>query len=272
LSKPENTIRTSLKRLIRKGIISITCFKNGRSGWSQYVINEPIRSEIFSNIPNKPLFFTPLEHHETGGNEEKLGTKLGTGPTCSSSGINTTTNKIQVTGWDEIDISPLEEIGFTDHHLRQIQMFGNLPPEIVQDSIYHLHFDLTHNRREFRNGPLNAFMGVLRSGIPYSQPDNYAGEREKKIRKHLGDRRREQERLDEMEKELKNLEFQKWVAGLDRESLSEVLDSPPGAIPERMRSRCCGLILRLKYGQLNGLRVWWKIEKPRSKFIFYLFS
>ena len=180
--------------------------------------------------------------HKVATNRKQTGNKVGTQPATepatslpSSSSIvlnknfkTTTTEEVDKNdlemsrlnvAWQQVDLSPLSEIGFTQTHLLQILRDGKLSSESVQESIQYFAFDLNKNnkRNEINGQPLNFFMGILRRGIPYAAPVNYESPQDQVLRKNLESKRQQAEKRAQMEAELKEIEFEEWYS-----SLSEV--------------------------------------------------
>lgn len=228
------SVKTTLRRLEEKNILERIEFRNGRGGWSKYRLPEVI--------------FREMLHLETGHkldtNRAQTGHKVDTQPdtqpdtslSSSSSSIDlqnlkTTTNEAELfksdtlslsPEWQQVDISPLASMGFTQSHLIQIIRQGKLSAVETQDSINFYAFDLNRNGLK-PNSQLNFFMGIVRKGIPYAPPENYespADEARRKIREFK--ERKERERLAE-EKKIVSLEFSEWRRGLPTEEVEKLL-------------------------------------------------
>ena len=142
-----------------------------------------------------------LRNWQQTGN--KLATQPTTQPTTSVSSsssstnniINTTTTSdkeilnphVLIDEWKNIDIEPLNNIGFTKTHLTQIASQNLLSAAIVQDSINAFAFDIQENNKSasLKGDPLNFFMGILRNGNPYAPPSNYESPQDKAMRLYV---------------------------------------------------------------------------------------
>jgi len=230
------SLKTTIRRLQAKNFINRIEFKNGRGGWSKY--------EVPNNIFNEIMQFET--GHKLNTNRTQTGHKLNTEPDtqpdtspASSSGINNI-NKTTTTGesenlinqnisltdeWIEIDIDPLNSIGFTKTHLNQIASQNKLPPKTVQDSIYAFAFDLQENDRAkaIKGDPINFFMGIVRNGRPYLPPSNYESPQDKARRAYLERMREIEQKRVEEEKEAFNLAFNDWFYKLSNEQKRELL-------------------------------------------------
>ncbi|MEI8055604.1 MAG: hypothetical protein WCH10_06425 [bacterium] len=235
-------IKTTLQRLEAKGFIEKTEYKNGRGGWSKYSIPRQQFQEILQyETDNKQA--TNWQQ-----SDNKVVTQPTTQPTTnlsSSSGniFNTTTTsdsqkqpQPQISmEWQNLDIEPLSEIGFSKKHLNQIASQLKLSPKEVQDSIYAFAFDLKENgkRKEINKDPISFFMGVLRSGGSYLPPSNYESPQECHRRLYAERMREIEDRNAAIEKETLDLAFRDWFRKLTDEQRKEFL-------PEMFRRNITG--------------------------------
>lgn len=209
------SVRKTIQRLVQKRIILRVEFKNGRSGWTRYGIDNDIFQEILHNETEDKL------RTKLGQTEDKvrteLRTELRTIPSSSSSNYNitTTSEKDFLEKWS-LDIEPLLKIGFTKTHLEQIYSQKKLEPEIVQDSIYAFAFDLEENNKagSIKGAPLNFFMGILRNGKPYAPPVNYESPSDKAMRVYLERKEMLKKQRAEIEEKSCLLAFEEWFVVL----------------------------------------------------------
>jgi hypothetical protein len=139
--------------------------------------------------------------------------------------------------WQEVECSPLSEIGFTQTHLVQIIRQNVLKPEVVQHSIYAFAFDLRVNgkAKEVRGAPLNYFMGTLRKGIEYAPPENYETPQAEARRKRIEYLERAEQRKREDEQKILDLEFLSWKRGLSEAQIAPLVPEwarKPGQIQD----------------------------------------
>lgn len=236
----KSSIKKAIQRLIKKGCLIRKSFKDGRSGWTTYEFPDYLYYEIIhieSKIKLEPNWSQSRVNIET---------QLGTQPEstiASSSCINikttTTDNAVNVTGvviseeWQNIDIVPLSQIGFTITHLNQIALQNKLSSQIVQDSIYAFAFDLENNAKAktIKGDPINFFMGILRNGKPYLSPSNYESPQDKAMRLYMERKRETEQKRLGIEKEAISLAFGDWFAQLTdnqkREFLPEMFRNTP---------------------------------------------
>jgi predicted transcriptional regulator len=241
----EKSIHKSIQRLEKKGVIIRNKFKCGRGGWTKYEVVDYIFQEIL-HYETQDKLRTNLgqtwDKPETnlGQTQDKLGTELRTELRTNASSssiynINTTTmdsdDKNQMLDeWLEVDITPLEEFGFTKTHLKQIANQNKLSPEIVQNSIYAYAFDLYENKKgEKIKDKISYFMGILRKGLPYTPPDNYESEQDKAMRLYLESEKSRVAKREKMLNELFELKFSEWYEKQSEEFLISLLPDTFGS-------------------------------------------
>jgi hypothetical protein len=127
--------------------------------------------------------------------------------------------------WAEIDILPLEGIGFSKHHLKQIANQNKISATLVQESINTFAFDLNQNGKgkALKTNPINYLMGILRNGIPYSPPSNYESPEKRAMRIYLEKKKEIESKQIAMEEELLKSEFNDWHNTLTKEQINEIL-------------------------------------------------
>jgi predicted DNA-binding transcriptional regulator len=205
----KDSARTALRFLLKRNIIERIEFKPGQSGWSRYTIAISIFKELENGISKGSI--TPFEI--------KSLSSLQKGSNSSSNLLNTT-NNIDPFDWGNVDVSPLESIGFTDKHLLQIKTKVN--PELVQESINHFAYALNHNPRVTKyEKPLAAFIAVLKRGEPWIEPE-YRSAQEIALEKLVAQKKAERRRLQQLEEESYKLAFEEWKEFLSHEELEEI--------------------------------------------------
>ena len=115
--------------------------------------------------------------------------------------------------------------GFSRNHLVQISKFPNCEPETVRDSIDYFVFDLEHNQKqkEIKGNPLSYFMGIMRNAGVYAAPDNYESARDRALRVYLERQQQMAKRRAELEKQLLEMEREKWLEGLTDAEKEEMI-------------------------------------------------
>ena len=236
------SIKTTITRLKKLGLLTLVDYKAGRGGWSVYKLDESIYKEI-----NTHLELFPVANLKQTFNKPILETV--TTPPSSSISFNNinkelTTNEYpfnpaDVPGqqqlgpqfdsdWQTIDITPLASIGFSNNHLSQLFTKNELTPKQVQESINAFAFDLEENKRgeKIKTSPLNLFMGILKGGSPYNPPKNYESDEDRLLREQVEAEREKLEKRQQMQYELKELKYQNWLLDLSIEKKLEILDVP----------------------------------------------
>lgn len=227
-------LRNVIYRLSQKGFLEVTTVKNGRSGWRKF----QLRRELFQKLCFDPSVSNSLAMREQTVSiaSPKAYAEALAGFSSSSSSIDsqkfktTTTDEpelfndaaIQLSPeWQEVECSPLSEIGFTQTHLMQIIRQNMLKPEVVQQSIYAFAFDLRVNgkAKEVRGTPLNYFMGTLRKGTEYAPPENYETPQAEARRKRLEFYERAERLKQEQEQKILDYEFLSWKRGLSESQI-----------------------------------------------------
>lgn len=210
----KKSLKTTMNRLKRKGVIIVAEYKDGRGGWTKYnlannVYEDIVKSGAWEQGNGKQ---TVYKGHTEEGTEA-----VTTGSYSSSSNIKTTTTDLD-DAWKNIDCTPLEDIGFCTEHLKQLM--GRNTAEIVQQSIHHFAFYLeTHQPGD----PLKLFMGVLRKGQAWIET-KYQSPQERALKAVLEAKREEQERVEKMEAELLEFNFSDWVSKLTEEQQRAIVN------------------------------------------------
>ena len=229
--------RKAVQRLEGKRFIIRAQYKDGRGGWTQYAILDTTYNALLLDETRAKV--EPNLGQTRAKVETEVGPQLRPSLSSSSSFLElenlktTTTEESEFFStelrlspeWQTLDVTPLNEIGFTQTHLIQIIRQGKLSPVEVQDSIQFFSFDLKRNGkgRELSGSPLNFFMGILRKGIPYAPPENFespADEVRRKIREFK--ERKERERQTE-EQKIIELEFSEWRRGLGPDDILQIV-------------------------------------------------
>lgn len=228
------SIKTSINRLINKGVIKRLPGKTARGGYLNLAITEDVK-EVFTDFSLDPrkasnsVDFVQFIRKQLGNNE----------PLYSSSNITTTktdNNKnILPDDWEQINYTSLEHIGFTQLQLKQLVNLTT--PETVQESIYHFAYGLEHNPKFKKyTEPLNVFMGVLRKGQLWTE-QNYVSPQEVAQKRLLEKKKAERERLKKLADEAFQLAREEWVDGLDDTEKEKIApaEKKRGEAPQSVR-------------------------------------
>jgi biotin operon repressor len=235
LETTPGSVRTSIQRLEAKGSLIKTAYKNGRGGWSKYELPNDIHQDIvMRETSNKVATKSKQSSNKVAA---QLATEPATTPLSSSSYINKTTTTELPEEWREIDITPLEHIGFSFEHVRQLLKCSK--PEIVRMSINHFAYDLEHKEHVKANkAPLNLLMGVLIKGNTWVAA-NYESRQDRALKQVLEAKKAEHERRASMETQLIELEFADWFAKLTHEDKANILPRGTIQLPDQaIRASC----------------------------------
>lgn len=219
----KDTVKTATQRLINKNMVTRGYGKKGRGGFAIFHITEQIRAAVIAVQKQTPSSSQLVTNWLP--KKEPLSTI-----SSSSNLINTTTKSDEIfftesSVWESLDLEPLNQIGFTKSHLRQIIMDDKLQADMVQESIFAFAFDLENNGKEknLKSNPLNYFMGILRSGKPYAPPANYESPQDKALRVYLERKKELEQKRQAMEEELFLIAFKEWDVKLTEEEKDSIL-------------------------------------------------
>lgn len=225
LNSPTGSIKSTIQRLEKKKLLQRVEYKNGRGGWSRYAIPDSLYQELLQYETGNKL---AINWQQTGNKvEAQLATEPATRLSSSSSIYNnnkTTTIELPKE-WIEIDISSLEDIGFSQNHLIQLFKIETFTTQSVEDSIEYFAFDLKNNNklREIKTNPLSYFMGILKRSGVYTAPENYESPRDRAMRLYLAKQKEIKQKRETMENELFDLAFSDWEVKLGEEERSHII-------------------------------------------------
>jgi hypothetical protein len=239
LKSPYSSVKKTIGRLIKKGIIIREELKKGRGGWVTYGIPELVFKDLF--MQNEMGYKESTNTQGCSKVEQKWETQPKTSLSSSSSYYNNTTTTREAVSHFEIDCTPLADIGFNESHLTQVvrvyqqKSSITLTADQIQNSIYALAFDLKHNNagRKLRS-PLGVLLSGLKKGMPYCSitPDSFKTPREEALQKFnvMMEQQQQRERIEELK--AMDIEFKKWLSSLADSELNDFcsLDSIQGAL------------------------------------------
>lgn len=222
----------TIQRLVKKGVIIRFQYKQGRGGWTRYLLPDSIYQEIIYT-ENQNKLRTNLGHNSDKPQTEPE-THLRTSSSSSSSKdilLKTTTTMSDE--FSSIDLEPLFDIGFSKAHLAQIATRTTLSVEIIQDSINAFAFDLKINNKAktLKKSPLDFFMGILGKGNPYTPPENYETPKQAAMRKYIEYKKTMIEKNNALMAQAFDLAFEEWKTSPQQTTkIQEILDSLPPAV------------------------------------------
>jgi DNA-binding MarR family transcriptional regulator len=209
-------VKTTISRLVKKGLISREKGKRGRGGFYVFCLTGTIRNAA---LEYKRLV---LNDERLDIKKESIGNQLGINKPQL---IYTVTSALNLpTDWQNINIAPLADIGFTEKHLSDIYDAKSTTAEVVQESINHFAYGLEHNAAKYKtySDPLNVFIGCLRKGKPWFE-SSYISPLELATKALLDQRKAEKDRLLALETEMLDMEFSDWMAALTTEQKRIIL-------------------------------------------------
>ena len=141
----------------------------------------------------------------------------------SSSNINNKTTTSLPEEWKQINFEPLISIGFSETQLKQIYDTKMNSPEVIQESINLFAYSLAHNEKtKSYSDPLNVFMGVVRKGQKWNEPD-YISPKNLALKQMWEEKRKEKENRDLMIKEIIDIDFPEWRKKLTEDQIKLIV-------------------------------------------------
>ena len=253
----KNSRETCIKRLTKKGLLRRGMGKSGERSTLSFYISEKVKKTADN--------FQKNEDYLICSNKFQSGFKV---PTSSSFIKNTTTKKDSENinsenklpeNWTSLNISPLENIGFSLTQLKQLFETGLCIPEIIQDSIYHFAFGLSYNEKtKGYQQPLNVLMGVLRKGGAWTEK-NYEPPQVIAMRELLERKKKEQEILNKLENDLYETGAENWIKKLSDEEKKEIIDQRKIAVGFASKHIPDSVYLKSEYREK-----FWPLEKKTA--------
>ena len=241
------SVKTTIYRLVKKGLVGRMKGKRGNGGYSVFCITEPVLNIIIEinkqlELYNKLSFCFQDDKKPIG---KQLVNPLVNTSDVVSSNINITTNLPE--DFKQIDFSSLSEYGLDESHIIQIYREYSKKPElslsaeIIQNSIYSLTFDLKHNNvaENFKQSPVVILTALLKKGQPYSSktPDKVLSPREEAMQEYVLAQKKKNLKTLELETQTKDFAQQEWLSGLTEEELLEFNQNNeprPDGMPEKV--------------------------------------
>jgi hypothetical protein len=198
LKLSKDSVKTAIRFLLRNSLIKRIDFRAGKNGWSKFKISDHLFEEL--ELAYKNNFFSKQKPEN-----------------------NNLFALQKDSGWDNIDIAPLEHIGLNKKHILQLKSKNS--PLIVQESIFHFAYGLKFNpkAKNYEN-PLSVFIGVLRKGEAWIEI-NYKSTQEIAQENIIKNLQAQKERLEKLQEEAFNLAFLDWYNNLTPEMIEQTLQS-----------------------------------------------
>ena len=215
LELSKESVRTAVKFLIKNFILERVNFQVGKNGWSTYKLKANIVDELKMAYQTNTI--APLKYNNIL--------------------LSKNTVSENTPGWDDIDISQLEHVGFKMSHIHQLKTRNSF--QVIQESIYHFAYGLKFNPKTKSYGdPLSVLIGVLRKGEAWVEP-SYRSTQEISQETINNNIKSQAERLQKLTEEAFDLAFAKWKQNLSEEEIKLVLQDDINEagmfIPQKVR-------------------------------------
>lgn len=209
-------VKTSIQRLVGKDLIQRERGKTGRGGFYIFSLTELVRNAA-------------LEYKRMMGNEDQLGinkTSIGNQLGIKQeSKVNDKKNNNLPEEWMKINIYPLEDIGFSHHHLLDIYETQLADPQMVQESILHFAYGIEYEPEKYKQYTdfLNVLIGRLRKGKPWFEK-SYRSPQEIAQAEFIEAKKNGLERRKKVEEEAFKLALAEWQEELSQSELAVITE------------------------------------------------
>jgi len=196
LKASPGVIKTSFRRLEKRGLLTLIKYKKGPGGWSQFRISDRVTFD--ANTITSTITIREQEPFLSS----------------SSSNIKTTTTSGVTDEWN-FDIAPYSKFGFTISQIKQLTPLGVITPAQVEQSLIEFAYDIENNSLPLiKTNKINFLMGLFRSGHSYVS-EGFKNEQDVTILEMA--RRSEAKR-----KTILEAKFEAWVECLNDEQKQEI--------------------------------------------------
>ena len=207
------SLKNTIWRLKNKGFLTTKKYKDGRGGWVIYELPKEVFLEIItlengSQTVHK-RFTQPTTKRFTNNNNNNIYNTIIT----EEKNINDLPED-----WKRIDISPLEDEGFSEKHLIELYETEKTSPEIVQHSVNHFAWGLKNNPSSYEKytNKIYVLIGKLRKGGEWTESE-YESPKQIALKKITEEAKRQKLQEEKTLKELIQVEFPKWEQKLTLE-------------------------------------------------------
>ena len=209
LNISKDSARTALRFLLKNNLLTRIEYQAGVHGWSRYKIQKSISLEI--NTALKKGLIEPSDAIDRSRKKNKENYK------------EQDLLDINENDWNNVDITPLEKIGFKNQHILQVK--NKITPELLQESINHFTFGLQNNPKVKKySDPLATFISVLKRGESWIEP-NYRSRQELAQEELLRIKKAELERMKQLEDQARKIAFDEWQQYLSTEEIEGIAPS-----------------------------------------------
>ncbi len=255
LNTDAHSVKTTVQRLTKKGMVNRKEGKSGRGGYTIFTISESVRNAVIEthgqlsiskqlvnqlvNANGKQL----VNNWETNGITSALSSSSSSVIDLKTTTTNFNPARELAEGWREVEYSLLADFGFTQTHLLQLSKLESLEPSIVQDSIYHFAFDLKHNNKasSIKGDPLSYFMGIVSRRGAYTAPSNYIDPALEAMNAYHKSKEQSEKQKAEIEQKVQEIEFRMWHDSLSDDEIllllpEEILNAiGPSSLKQRLK-------------------------------------
>ncbi|MBY0580680.1 MAG: hypothetical protein K2P53_03235 [Rickettsiales bacterium] len=201
------SIKTTLKRLIDKGLIKRKKFDKGGA----YA-----KAEYYLRLKLDTKLDTKLLSSINNSNKEEL---------LLLNDKEEYAETIKHKNWDDINIEPLRKHGLNQGHLVDIREFNLLDRKVVQESIYHFAYALEENKIKYDN-PIGVFVGRLCKGKGWFEAE-YISEKDRSLKQLLLLKKQKKKEREEVINELVEVEYEGWKENLSKEETMAIEEKLP---------------------------------------------
>lgn len=228
------TIKSAIRRLENKQLLTRAEYKNGRGGWSKYSIPEHLFQELLQiETGSKVVANWYQSDSKVVANWEQSGSKLvselvANPPVVVVSNNNKLTNTYMRSvdnlpiDWQAINYEPVRGVGFSEATILQLYSAKRTTAKVVQESIDNFALNLQHNLTAYKS-PLGALISVLNKGgvwrridalKPTAEPLKPIAEQEEAKQEAAAER----ERIEH----IFHKEYCKWYDSLSNDELKQL--------------------------------------------------
>jgi hypothetical protein len=219
LSEITNTtkkmVKTSIQRLVGKNLIQRERGKTGRGGFYVFSLTALVRNAT-------------LEYKRMVGNEDQI--EINRPSLANQSAIKQESLIIDKKNnlpeeWMKINIYPLEDIGFNQHHLKDIYETQLADPQMVQESILHFAYGVEYEAEKYKQYTdfLNVLIGRLRKGKPWFEK-SYRSPQEIAQSELIEAKKNGLERKRKLEEEAFKMALAEWQEKISQAELAVITE------------------------------------------------
>lgn len=220
----EKSIKQTINRLKHKGFLKKSS-KRGKGGWRIFKLDLNILNSYQEIMKKKESNYILQQNslNTTGFKDLSSTFKVFSGLPKE---------------WEDLDISGLDNFGFTKNHLIQLYQdicslkdeFGKetLTISSIQHSIYCFRWDLQNCYNELKErytSPIKMFIGALRKGRPYNsiRPETFKSPDQIEWELYRQQIEKKNAMLEQIKQQAFSIEFEVWCGSLSEEETQDIL-------------------------------------------------